>query len=182
MENFTELISKVVFVVLDLVSLGLVVVAVGIVALAIAGMARNRTAAWDNILYIPIVLFLGALLLQYYPPLVMKSVRMGVEGSRGEAQLLRDEMQQWVPGHGIYSGGEIVNSPAAPDVVIDTSSPAIIITSTPWPTAEIQATVVSLATAPPPTALPMPTATPAPTRCMITLYGNAVDCPPTPMP
>lgn len=176
MENFAELISKVVLIILDLVSLGLVVVAVGIVALAIAGMARNRTAAWDNILYIPIVLFLGALLLQYYPPLVMKSVRMGVEGSRSEALLLRDEMQQWVPGQGIYSDGAIVSSPTAPGVVIDTSAPAIVITSTPWPAA---ATPTST---PLPTETPAPTATPLPTRCVVTVSGIQVNCPPTPQP
>lgn len=176
MENFAELISKVVLIILDLISLGLVVVAVGIVALAIAGMARNRTAAWDNILYIPIVLFLGALLLQYYPPLVMKSVRMGVEGSRSEAQLLRDEMQQWVPGQGVYAGGESVSvSPTAPSVVIDTSSPAIVITSTPWPTAEIAPTIQ-------PTSTPWPTATPQPTRCVVNLGGTIINCPPTPQP
>lgn len=179
MENFAELISKVVFIILDLVSLGLVVVAVGIVALAIAGMARNRTAAWDNILYIPIVLFLGALLLQYYPPLVMKSVRMGVQGSRGEALLLRDEMQQWVPGQGIYTGGQ--PSPTAPSVVIDASSPAIVITSTPWPTAEIQAATPT-PTPSLPTETPAPTAIPLPTRCIVTVNGIQVNCPPTPQP
>lgn len=179
MENFAELISKVVLIVLDLISLGLVVVAVGIVALAIAGMARNRTAAWDNILYIPIVLFLGALLLQYYPPLVMKSVRMGVEGSRSEALLLRDEMQQWVPGQGIYTDNEPIASPT-PGVVIDTSVPTIMITSTPWPTAETPA-----ATAAPtslPTETPLPTSTPEPTRCTVTIGGTLVNCPPTPQP
>ncbi len=180
MENFADLISKVVLVILDLISLGLVVVAVGIVALAIAGMARNRTAAWDNILYIPIVLFLGALLLQYYPPLVMKSVRIGVEGSRSEALLLRDEMQEWVPGQGIYTDGQLVGG-ATPETeaVIDTTGPTIVITSTPFPTAGATALPTST---PLPTETPQPTSTPQPTACIVTINGIRVNCPPTPQP
>lgn len=182
MENFAELISKVILVILDLVSLGLVVVAVGIVALSIAGMARNRTAAWDNILYIPIVLFLGALLLQYYPPLVMKSVRIGVQGSRGEALLLRDEMQQWMPGQEVYTDGQMVNAPtAAPAVTLDTSSPTTITVSTPFPTAEIRPVVPPTST-PQPTSTPLPTSTLQPTACIITVNGSRLNCPPTPQP
>lgn len=180
MENFADLISKIVLIVLDLISLSLVVVAVGIVALAIAGMARNRTAAWDNILYIPIVLFLGALLLQYYPPLVMKSVRMGVQGSRTEALLLRDEMQQWVPGQSISPSDGA--TPAAPaDVVIDTTGPTTVIYSTPFPAAEIAVTVLPSSTPqPPPSEIPTDTPQPSPTSCVYIVHNQIRSCPPTP--
>ncbi len=184
MENLSQLLTNLVMIALDLISLALVVGGVLIVCLAIAGMARNRTAAWDNILYIPIVLFLGALLLQYYPPLLMKSVRMGVEGSRGEAQLLRDEMQNWMPGQNMINGQQVTN-PTAPAVVIDTSGPTTIQMSTPFPTAEIRPTILSTIPATPLPTIPSSTPTPVPLptySCFVNVNGYYMACPPTPQP
>lgn len=185
MDNLSELFTNLVMIALDMISLSLVVVAVLIVAVAIYGMARNRSAAWDNLLFIPIVLFLGALLLQYYPPMVMKSVRIGVQGSRDEAQLLRDEMQQWVPDVSFDAG-----QPPEPttQTVIETSSPTTVILSTPFPTVPIAVTV--LPTRPPATPVPLsPSSTPTPiptmqpTACVVNLAsGTTMACPPTPSP
>ena len=195
MENLSELVTKFIMIGLDIVSLGLVVVAVFIVAVAIHGMARNRSAAWDNLLFIPIVLFMGALLLQYYPPLVMKSVRMGVQGSRGEAQLLRNEMQEWMPdlgGVGAGGFGDAVALPQVtplPPIVVDTSGQTTITISTPFPTAEIRPTIYPTNPAPPAavvTATPWPVPeitlpTPLP-GCWVDLGAGPQACPPTPDP
>lgn len=182
MENLSQLLTNLVMIALDLISLALVVGGVLIVSLAIAGMARNRTAAWDNILYIPIVLFLGALLLQYYPPLLMKSVRMGVQGSRDEAQLLRDEMQQWVPGQNVLNGQQ-VTAPTSPAIVIDTSGPTVMEMSTPFPTAEIRPTILPITTPTHQIVLaPTSTPVPSPTPCTFVVNGHRMACPPTPQP
>ena len=192
MENFADLFEFVLNIILDVVQLGMIVAALLIVARSIYGMVQNKTAAWDNLLFVPIVLFLGAAMLQYYPPLLMKSARIGVQGSRAEADLLRNEMREWVP--------DLTNSQTQPvptssvpvptsDLNIDTSQPTTVIIKTPdgFPSASVpdDAPAPTITSTPQPTNTPwpvLPPATPQPTRCVYTVNGAQHVCPPTPQP
>ncbi|MFO7537585.1 MAG: hypothetical protein R6X32_05945 [Chloroflexota bacterium] len=69
-----------------------------IIGLAIHTMASNRTPRWDSIFYVLVILMMAIWLVRWYPTQIISSVRVSMQESRPEADLLRTEVQYWLPG------------------------------------------------------------------------------------
>lgn len=150
----TSWLLDLLYLVLDVMTLAVLVACFWIIFRAIYTMAQNKALHWESILGVLIVLALALGLLQFYPEMVIKSMRTGLEGARPEAAALRDELGHWLPRWGDASQ---LNAPIISTAV---PSPMPAVTGTPaWlPIQPLAPTAV------PPTSTPLPpTATIVPT-------------------
>lgn len=143
----TSWLLDLLYLVLDALTLAVLVACFWIIFRAIYTMAQNKALHWESILGVLIVLALALGLLQFYPEMVIKSMRTGLEGARPEAAALRDELGHWLPRWGEAS------QLAAPAMTVQAVPPvALPVTGTPaWlPLQPVPPTSTPL----PPTAVP----------------------------
>lgn len=162
-----DILTNVLRFLIEMFTFGLILVVFWVIGIAVASMARNRSPRWDMILATLVILALGVGLVQVYPPQVMKSVRRGLEASRPEAVLLRDELGNWMPRWNATD----------PDPLISTAVPTptpLPATSTPAPVATLDVLVTDV----PPTSTPMP---PTAVPTLDPLLWNPMTPPPTPV-
>lgn len=116
------------------------------ILIAVITMAKNRQPRWDTIFFTLAILAIGIALVQIYPPMVVKGIRVGLQDARPEADLLRQELGNWMPE---WNGaGDTEFSTAVPTV---TPLP----TWTPAPSILVEPTAVPATATPlPPTAIP----------------------------
>lgn len=153
---------------IDLLSLGFIGGIFYVIGLAVVTMARNQQPKWQNIAYILVILGAGLVLLRWYPPQVVSSMRMALEAARPEAVQLRVELQQWLP--------------QAPDPLPTTPQVTIQPAATPIPAQTAVFVPVPQTAVPLPTYTPYPTPSPlpSPTPCIISINGSLYPCAPTP--
>lgn len=159
---------------IDLATLGLIGGIFYVIGLAVITMARNQKPNWESILYTVLILLAAIWLIRWYPRQVIMSIRVALQESRPEAELLREELQLWLPGTDALIATPVVG-PAMPVI----ATPVVVSGTIPVPTAT---TVVPTATLYPtytpwPTATALPTATP----CLVNIGGSWLACPPTPV-
>lgn len=170
---------------IDLATLGLLGGIFYVIGLAVITMARNQKPNWESILYTVLILLAAIWLIRWYPRQVIMSIRVALQESRPEAELLREELQMWLPGTDSLIATPVLTPLATPTSapVVGPAVPAIatpVVSGTiPAPTAT---TVVPTATLYPtytpwPTATALPTATP----CLVNIGGSWLACPPTPV-
>jgi hypothetical protein len=182
MSEIYEFGLRLLLLLIDLMTLALILGIFYVIGLAVATMARNQPAKWANIAYILIVMGAGIALLRWYPQQVIVSIRIALSEARPEADLLREELQGWLPAlpEGLSLSPTAAPLPpeaAAPTLVVAPEATAAPTAAIPPPTAAAEATAAP--TVAPPTAAP-PTVTPQPTVCTIELHGAPWPCPPTP--
>lgn len=159
-------------VLIDLITLALLAGIFYVIGLALVTMARNRQPRWQNIAYVLIILGAGIALLRWYPQRVIASVREAIQEARPEAQLLREELENWLPA--------LPPDLAATPTLDITGEVIILTTPTPMPSPE---TPTPPATPPPPLPTNIPSTaapSPSPTPCMVIIQGVPWPCPPTP--
>ena len=155
---------------IDLFTFALILGVFWTIGTAVLTMARNRSPRWDTIFATLVVLIIGLILVQVYPPQVVKSVRRGLEDARPEAALLRDELANWMPR---WNPGQ---STAVFSTAVPTVTPIPAATNTPAPIISIEAQPTAVA----PTSTPLPpTATIVPTLDLT--QWNPQTPPPTPV-
>lgn len=178
---------------IDLATLGLVGGVFYVIGLAVITMARNQKPNWESILYTVLILLAAIWLIRWYPRQVIMSIRVALEESRPEAELLRQEIQLWLPGTEslIATPGPVITPietptaapvvmPPGPEIVVPvvvsgtitvatvTPLPPIIFTPTPYPTY---------------TPWPTPTIIPSATPCLVQVgIDLMIFCPPTLVP
>ena len=159
---------------IDLLTLALLAGVFYVIGLALVTMARNRQPRWQNIAYVLIILGSGLALLRWYPQKVIVSMREAIQEARPEAEMLRGELESWLPA--LPAGFDVT-----PTIAVTPGETAILSVLTPAPPP--MATPIPPAA---PTAVPSPifTATlrpsPTPTPCMLIINGTQWACPPTP--
>lgn len=185
MSELAQIIQQILLVIIDLMTLGLLAGIFYVIGVAIYTMARNQTPKWLNIGYILVILLAALLLLRWYPAQVIGSIRTSLQEARPEAEQLRGELENWLPGRGLGDGD-------TGGVVFMTTTPTPTVPATPTATPVPGTTPVSaldIAPTPLATATPRPTETPVPTptRCVIQFRPLNdptqllwMDCPPTP--
>lgn len=173
---------------IDLATLGLIGGVFYVIGLAVITMARNQKPNWESILYTVLILLSAIWLIRWYPRQVIMSIRVALQESRPEADLLREELQLWLPGTDSLIATPAITplaTPVFPTAVMPmptapaTPSPVVVSGTIPVP-----AVVTVLPTATPyPTYTPWPTATPVPsaTPCVVSIGGQWLPCPPTPV-
>ena len=180
MTEIVQFVTTIILFLIDLFTLFLIGGIFYIIGLAIYTMASNRTPRWDSIFYVLVILMLAIWLVRWYPGQIISSVRTAMEESRPEADLLRTEVQHWLPG--LDQIGPPATQSAAP-VAPSQSAPAA--PATPelvWATATAtpETAVVVEPTPIPPTATPTPSPTPTIEATFDPHTWNPATPPPTP--
>lgn len=167
---------------IDLATLVLIGGVFYVIGLAVITMARNQKPNWESILYTVLILLSAIWLIRWYPRQVIVSIRVALEESRPEAQLLREELRLWLPGTDL-----IIATPGLPPM-----TPAPVEMVLPMPAATMPESSLDMLTqpTPPPVVMPSPYPTytpwptvpapPTPTPCLIYVDGHLYQCPPTP--
>lgn len=151
--------------------------------LAVRTAILNRQPRWDALFYIIAILVMGLALWRYLPVIGVRVMRLALEEARPEVNLLRDEIEHWIPRFDLTPVATDTAS-AAPTI----EQPVWVATPTPLPDGlpvpPVSYTVPILDPPTPyPTYTPWPTPSPPPTAtpCAINVAGNWVLCPPTPV-
>lgn len=171
---------------IDLATLGLIGGIFYVIGLAVITMARNQRPNWETILYVVLILLSAIWLIRWYPRQVIVSIRVALQESRPEADLLREELKLWLPGtDNLLPNATLTPLEAAPTPTPVVAQPEIVvpIVVSGTVTAATATLLPMLPTHTPyPTYTPWPTATepPSPTPCLIQVGGNWLACPPTP--
>ena len=171
---------------IDLATLALIGGIFYVIGLAVITMARNQKPNWESILYTVLILLAAIWLIRWYPRQVIMSIRAALQESRPEADLLREELQLWLPGT-----DSLIATPVITPLETPTAAPVVL---PPAPQISVPAVVsgtitVATTTPAPPTATPYPTYTPwptataipTPTPCLVNIGGSWLACPPTPV-
>lgn len=175
---------------IDLATLGLIGGIFYVIGLAVITMARNQKPNWESILYTVLILLAAIWLIRWYPRQVIMSIRVALQESRPEAELLREELQLWLPGTDALIATPVLTPVATPLTTLPSApvvGPAVPAIATPV----VVLGTITVATAMPatptatmyPTYTPWPTATALPTAtpCLVNIGGNWLACPPTPV-
>lgn len=155
-----------------------------LLGLALVTMVRNKQPRWDAIAYVIAILVLGLAMWRYFPTVAIKTIRISLQEARPEAELLQEEVRQWIPQFEVTLP---TPTPAPEPPVLPTYPilPTPVIVATPVVvTGAITVTVAPSATVTPyPTYTPWPSPTPLPTAtpCLVQVGGNWLLCPPTPI-
>lgn len=171
---------------IDLATLGLIGGIFYVIGLAVITMARNQKPNWESILYTVLILLAAIWLIRWYPRQVIMSIRVALQESRPEADLLREELQLWLP-----RTDALIATPVTTPLAAPTSTPVVMpaVPIVATPVVVSGTTTVATAMPVPPTATLYPTYTPWPTAtamptatpCMVNIGGNWLACPPTPV-
>lgn len=166
---------------LGLITMTIAVIgSIGMVATAVYQSLKSRTVRWDALVFAGLLLWAMPLGIRHYGPELVDATIDLLNNLAGKREPMEEAITRFI-GETNEQLPIVPNVPTSP-VVIDTSQPTIIITSTPFP--NYAATVTARASEIPPTNTSAPTATLEPTRYVCrTIEDIRAGCtPPTPVP
>ena len=161
---------------LTLITMAFAVVgSIGIIATAVYQTLVSRRVRWDALLFALVLLWALPYGIRIYGPELVDATIDLLNNLAGKRAPLEDAITRFI-GDANEQLPIVPEVPTSP-VVIDTTQPTIIITSTPWPTPE--GVIIAV---PQPTQPTQPT--PTPTKCVAMQSGDLErGCvPPTPVP
>jgi hypothetical protein len=157
-----------------------IVAGIGLFAVAIYQSLKSRAVRWDALLFAGFLLWIFPYGIRNYAPALTDATIDLFNSMAGKREPMEEAIKAFI-------GETNEQLPIVPDVstspvVIDTSQPAVIITSTPFP--NYAATATALAPTPTPFVMIEPTWTVEPTRYICrTIEDIQAGCtPPTPQP
>ncbi len=161
----------------------LTIAAVGsviVIAIAVIQSLKSRVVRWDALIFAVVLLWSLPYGIRVYGPELVDATIDLLNNLAGKREPMEEAITRFI-GETNEQLPIVPNVPTLP-VVIDTSQPTIIITSTPFP--NYAATVTARASEIPPTNTSAPTATLEPTRYVCrTIQDIQAGCtPPTPVP